>query len=698
MNFNLCVCYGRSCQSERTNARARGQWPAPQGCSCDARCCYCAVQAPALPRRSTSRISCTNEEYSEVSNDINKDAVLFGIFKASDFCVDVDDFANLTKNKFAAIHTKGKPMSPRRALNRYSTPDVLHELQIGFGAPAQHGVTDWIWWIEAAFLTSSCVPALVPITFLQSQQCVPNQLRWWAAPAPVQYAATVRCGTPDVLQQPQIGLEHLCSTDRRCGELSSTGSYDNRRWCEYESRRHSWCLAATVDWCQRPSAVRRCRWLQGNQMTVTGVGMNRDGIPVALQQFQIAWGAPVQFAPLTLWMSQLWWSTLLQSLQCASHQLPLLWCRTSSSFWAHQSSYWSDPHVMLHHRLLPRRYPCGAEHVMLEGALRHDLKVQGPLEGQSHFRPDKGLLPQTLLLAASSEEVTLAAASKARACAGCRRCLLPFEFLSPPIWWSSFSLGGPHRCHWLYCACVQLTWPLPRGIAATCYAANGNIVAVPYMSECQRWDSRWIRFLGWRFFPLRWVRAVLMKTRSSCTTAGSPSGASAHFRLYGDGSSTAPNRANLLVLPDSSEQDTPVQVILVGFKEKILLSSEESHGAVASDGLTQVHIDPALMRESVYKHFIRRRISLGALDFSWFRRRSAKFFRCWLSFLSRPQYNMVVTDSFSRHKVYMTIGLLPVLTFGKCLVWDRPRPPRMSGSSLSISLATLIGSAQCGWP
>ena len=51
---------------------------------------------------------------------------------------------------------------------------------------------------------------------------------------------------------------------RNAGELGSTSTHDNRRWCEYESRRHSWCLAATVDWRLRLSAVRRCRWLQGN--------------------------------------------------------------------------------------------------------------------------------------------------------------------------------------------------------------------------------------------------------------------------------------------------------------------------------------------------------------------------------------------------------------------------------------------------
>ena len=40
----------------------------------------------------------------------------------------------------------------------------------------------------------------------------------------------------------------------------------------------------------------------------------------------------------------------------------------------------------------------------------------------------------------------------------------------------------------------------------------------------------------------------------------------------------------------------------MGFKEKILLSSEEFHGAVASEGLARSHTDAGLMRESVYKH------------------------------------------------------------------------------------------------
>ena len=39
---------------------------------------------------------------------------------------------------------------------------------------------------------------------------------------------------------------------------------------------------------------------------------------------------------------------------------------------------------------------------MLEGALLHALYVKGPLEGQSHIRPDKSLLSQTLLHAAST--------------------------------------------------------------------------------------------------------------------------------------------------------------------------------------------------------------------------------------------------------------------------------------------------------
>ena len=92
--------------------------------------------------------------------------------------------------------------------------------------------------------------------------------------------------------------------------------------------------------------------------------------------------------------------------------------------------------------------------------------------------------------------------------------------------------------------------------------------------------------------------------------------------------------------------------ILVGFKEKILLSSEELHGAVASEGLARVHIDPALTRESVFKHFIRRLISLGALDFSWFWRRSAKFFRCWLSFHSRQRFNMWLSPTVFRSKKF----------------------------------------------
>ena len=51
--------------------------------------------------------------------------------------------------------------------------------------------------------------------------------------------------------------------------------------------------------------------------------------------------------------------------------------------------------------------------------------------------------------------------------------------------------------------------------------------------------------------------------------------------VYGDGSSTAPYRADLLASPESSVRATPVQDLvgredseyLVGFKEKILLSS-----------------------------------------------------------------------------------------------------------------------------
>ena len=68
-----------------------------------------------------------------------------------------------------------------------------------------------------------------------------------------------------------------------------------------------------------------------------------------------------------------------------------------------------------------------------------------------------------------------------------------------------------------------------------------------------------------------------------------------------DGSSTAHYRADLLPLPDSSVRASPVQDLvrcedseyLVGFREKILLSSEEFRETVASEGHARVHVDPA---------------------------------------------------------------------------------------------------------
>ena len=89
--------------------------------------------------------------------------------------------------------------------------------------------------------------------------------------------------------------------------------------------------------------------------------------------------------------------------------------------------------------------------------------------------------------------------------------------------------------------------------------------------------------------------------------------------VYGDGSSTAPE---FLALPDSGVQATPVQEIvrredseyLVGFKEKILLSSEEFRETVGSEGPARVHVDPALKRASVYKRFIWRLVSLGMVS------------------------------------------------------------------------------------
>ena len=65
---------------------------------------------------------------------------------------------------------------------------------------------------------------------------------------------------------------------------------------------------------------------------------------------------------------------------------------------------------------------------------------------------------------------------------------------------------------------------------------------------------------------------------------------------------------DLLALPESSVRAAPVQNLvrpedseyLAGFKEKILLSSEEFRDTVASEGHARVHVDPALKRASVY--------------------------------------------------------------------------------------------------
>ena len=94
--------------------------------------------------------------------------------------------------------------------------------------------------------------------------------------------------------------------------------------------------------------------------------------------------------------------------------------------------------------------------------------------------------------------------------------------------------------------------------------------------------------------------------------------------VCGDGSSTAPYRADLLALPESSVRATLVQDLvrsedseyLVGFQEKILLSSEEFRETVASQGHVRVHVDPALKRASVYKRFIWRLVSFGMVRLS----------------------------------------------------------------------------------
>ena len=195
---------------------------------------------------------------------------------------------------------------------------------------------------------------------------------------------------------------------------------------------------------------------------------------------------------------------------------------------------------------------------------------------------------------------------------------------------------------------------------------------------------------------------IFSLTRSSCTTVGSPSEASAYFRLYGDGSSTAPYRAKLLVLPDSTVQYPCARFSAArGLRYFGGVQGEdnsEQRGAPRGRGLR----GPCAGSHRSDSHAGKRLQALhwetdliGSVGFFLVLVKECEVFSlsALISFSPTVQC-VVVTDSFSRHKVYMTIGLLPVLTFGTCLVWDRPRPPRMSG--FSLSLATLIGSTQCG--
>ena len=68
---------------------------------------------------------------------------------------------------------------------------------------------------------------------------------------------------------------------------------------------------------------------------------------------------------------------------------------------------------------------------------------------------------------------------------------------------------------------------------------------------------------------------------------------------------------------------------LVGFKEKVLLSSEEFRETVASEGLAGVHTDPALKRASVYKRFIWRLVSLGMVRHSLYSECECGIFCVW---------------------------------------------------------------------
>ena len=236
------------------------------------------------------------------------------------------------------------------------------------------------------------------------------------------------------------------------------------------------------------------------------------------------------------------------------------------------------------------------------------------------------------------------------------------------IWWSAFSLADLHHCDWLYCGddLVCASWN-----AATAMSRTAASKSWPLWASIR--DGTRKICISARYESCSWKD-------SSCPTScdlilsietfsiGRSSGASAYFRRYGDDSSTAPIRVKLFVLSDPSAQATPVQDFmrledsenLVGFNEKILLSSEEFHGSVTSEGLSRVHIDPTLLRATVFKHFVRRLIPLVVLEISLILENECDFF-FWLltlictAFPSTVQC-VVVTNSLFRVTMFSRLS------------------------------------------
>ena len=249
--ISISVFVTNVCEDMRTMTTGTALWCAMLLLRCASSC---------VPWRSISRISCANKEYGEISNDINEDAVralrdLQGIgllrrrgrFDKSD-----------GKKQIYAFHTKVKRMSLWRTLTQRqwlqstwtSTVSLMSCMNCRLDLEhlrsterrwvMQHQDPrhrDWLdvnrgsipnvllcWRSDAVTArckprrASACPDYISPVPAVCAELapvvgCItPAPAMSYAAPAPVQYAATVYCGTLDVLQQPRIDLEHRCST------------------------------------------------------------------------------------------------------------------------------------------------------------------------------------------------------------------------------------------------------------------------------------------------------------------------------------------------------------------------------------------------------------------------------------------------------------------------------------------------------